>query len=247
MRLSRKQSIVLSICVLAGFFTCASLLSKTQHAQTPIETVYKQTLPEKISQKAEEAIKKIPTPKTKLIMGEFHRSETKDGKKIWEVESKEGRYDPQTKKARLKDAFLRFYHKNGDVITVSTDKAEVSIQDGKLNNVRLTGNVVITFNDVKLITERATMENNNQTVIIPNKVIIKKNGLHLEGQKLKANLETKEFELINNVFTKIDAKALKEVKKNIDQKEGNEENKKESFNQPKKKNKKKNKNKRKQK
>ncbi|MGI6523859.1 MAG: LPS export ABC transporter periplasmic protein LptC [Bdellovibrionota bacterium] len=196
MRLTRKQSLILSGCVIICFFLVAGFLHKANQSYNLPPPPAEQTLSEKIASA-------MPDSDIELVMGKFHRSETKDGKKLWEVMSKEGRYNPTEQTAQLLEAQLWFYQKDGDVITVTSEKANITIKDAKLEDVKLSDNVIITLNDIKLTTNRARMAGDDQTVTTPGEITIEKPGLILKGKKLRANLGTKEFLLEKDVSTTI--------------------------------------------
>jgi len=203
MRLTRKQSLVISGGVVAIFFIATILWHKFK--QQSVLTVV--SSPTVVTSNFKKKRKKDDPPAIELVMGKFHRYETKDGHKLWEIKSEEGRYDPKEQRANLKDPKVWYYKKNGDVITLTAKRADVTIKDAKLDDIKLAGDIVITLNDLTLTTRRASMKEHN--LLAPGHIKIEKKGFYLEGSQLKANLEKKEFVFEQDVETMFDQKLHK--------------------------------------
>lgn len=140
----------------------------------------------------------------KVVIGEFQRSETKDGKKLWELYATEGRYYPDENRAELSKPRLTVY-KDNEEIHLTSDSATAKLKGTGIESVRAIGSVVVYSDKRKmhLTTEEAQVYKDENKIFAPKKVVIDTPMLTVEGEDLEGQLDVKKFTLKKNIRTTI--------------------------------------------
>lgn len=207
MNITRHQSYIIGIGALALFFLSSILMlrgaSLSKGSETSPKSIEYSQSGKPDSQVAinQSSEKNITSP---LTLNKFHRSEIRDGNKLWEVSAEKGRYFPQTQSAELEDATLFLYREDSSTIQLKTVRASLVFNAATLVTAELQGNVIVTYSDKGVIkTEYALYDREGNSVTAPGHVIIENQSITIEGDQLAANLESKEFILKKKVSTVI--------------------------------------------
>ena len=195
MYLSRKQSIAIAIGLIAIFFLVGSLFIETKESPVAIDLNPKT---ESNVQSGSEKNQIEPT----FTLEDFHRSEIdKHGNKIWEVKAKEGQYFPKTNLAEVKNATVWFYREEEEqAIIIKSDQATLFIDGTTLSKADMAGNISMDYaGEFTVLTGEATYFKEEHAVHAPGFVRIFNEQYDIQGKKLDAQLETREFVLHHEV------------------------------------------------
>lgn len=207
MKLTRKQSIALALAILIIFFIISIALvdDDTNRGITDLNTPPNDSSRSKNGSNA-------PTPSLSegeqtgpaLTLNRFHRAETKDGKKLWEISASSGSYLPEDRSALVKDANLIFFQKDGKVIELEAEQAKLVIEEANLNKAEIEGNVKVIFDKkVELTTEQAVYDRISNKVMAPGLVKIQSDMIDITGEELEADLNGQQFMLKKEVSSVI--------------------------------------------
>jgi len=207
MRITRNQSIVFATAALIGFFVLASWLGRSPRNVDLAD----------LARPATTSTAATPTPlaapgvstaavadPSNFMMKDFHRSETRDGKLIWEVVAARGQYFPESSSAKVNDAVVTMYRKNGQTIELRAAEATLYLEGVGLTRTEASGKVTVVYDrTTTLVTESATYDHTTNLVRAPGLVTITGELVDISGEELLGNIETKEFNLKRNVTTTI--------------------------------------------
>ena len=202
MRLTKTQSRIIAVGLLLLFFLVGSIIIRTKKELGTIPTI---------------AITKEEDGSydTKVVFGEFKKSEVKDGKKVWEIHAVTGKYSPEKGIADLDKPVVDLY-RGDDVITITADRAKITLQGTGLSHVDAMGSVVAHSRnkDATVKTEHAIYDKPTDKLFCPEHVeIIGKQGT-LSGDDLEGSVDIKNFVIRKNVTTYIEPEATRVVKQN---------------------------------
>jgi len=144
-----------------------------------------------------------------FVLNDFHRSETKDGRKLWEIRAVKGQYFPERNEAKLHDAKLWLYkNENPDnVITLDATEALISFEGPSLDKAVLSkGVTVVQGGKIKIETDDATYKSKERTIFAPGFVRITSDLIQITGEVLHGDLETQEFKIEREVSSVITPK-----------------------------------------
>lgn len=198
MRLTKLQSRILAVGVLVLVFGIGFLLTRTKKEFGTIPTI-------EVTRDADGSFD------AKVVFGEFQKSEVKDGKKLWEIHAKTGRYSPEKGLADLEFPVVTIY-KTSDTIVLTADKARINLTQTSLNRVDAQGNVVAhaLTKDLTLKTTKALYDKDADTLNCPGHVEITGPQGTLSGDELQGTVDVKDFVLKKNVHTFIKAEVKKQ-------------------------------------
>ena len=209
MRITQRQSFLLVGAILCLFFGGTFFLVRGSR-RLPPEPSATQTVafvePTIPSPTTPGAVPVSATPESgqQFVLQQFQRSETRDGKKVWEVKAERGSYDPTTNSATLTMAVLEMARKNRDAVVISSDRAQLFLSGTSLKSADLQGNVVLTHaKGTTLRAAQATYDREKNSIMVPGAVEIAGVMLDITGVGLTGNLEREEFHLSSNVETVI--------------------------------------------
>lgn len=196
--LSRKKSIVLGLGLLGTFFVVSGIAIHFHNAAR---------IPPSSSQEQKEAEGAAPaSPPTPggssigFVMNEFHRSSVKDGKLVWEIFGKRGRYDAGNNKAEVDEPRLTVIRDNGDTVTLNAKRAELTLTGAELLKAELFEDVVVVYKgETTIKTQQALYEKSTESVEIPTPVEVESPLFTIKGQKLKGNVSSQEMVMTNGV------------------------------------------------
>jgi LPS export ABC transporter protein LptC len=145
-----------------------------------------------------------PETSQRFVLDKFHRSETKDGKKLWEVTASRGEYQPTNNSAVLRNAVLEMAQGKSGSVEIRSDDATLFLKGTGLDRAELQGNVVLIQNKKTTLTsDQAVYDRTKNTITIPGSVRIDGPLLEILGTGLTGDLEKQQFTLASQVVTTI--------------------------------------------
>jgi LPS export ABC transporter protein LptC len=200
MRLTRKSSIILAFVIIGFFFGVAHL---TAPRSTPILPSEPET-PAQNSSTAHTTNPQDDLP-SQFELTNFQRSESKNGKKIWEVTADNGKYFPEQEMTRLRNVKVLSLRSEDSRFTVSADSADVKLHGPSLTSADLQENVVATINDeVTIKTKIAFYDYEKNLVEAPGFVSITGPFYSSVGDRMSARTDEEIITLEGNVRTIIE-------------------------------------------
>lgn len=145
----------------------------------------------------------------KVLVKNILLTETKEGKKYWEIFAKNGRYINKTDKVLLYNVTGNFYDKNGEVIlSFYGDNGEY---DSKLKKVVLTNNTKLASKDeTQMEAHKITWEGLNNIVHAEGNVrTIKAEKLFITCNRATFSTNFKVFHVYGNTITRVYDKGIK--------------------------------------
>lgn len=135
-----------------------------------------------------------------FVMNEFHRSSVKDGKLVWEIFGKKGRYNAGSNTAEVDEPRLTVVRDNGDTVTLNAKRAELALSGAELLKAELFEDVVVVYKgDTTIKTQHAVYEKATEIVEIPTPVEVESPLFTIKGQRLKGNVSSQEIIMTNGV------------------------------------------------
>lgn len=205
MRLSKKQSIQLTILILVVFFTLSIISIKLNEE--------KSESPQSINNITSNLDGLSISKDAQIVLHNFQRSSMKNGKKEWEVIAENGKIDPISKKASLKNTELSLFSKD-KLITLKSDKAKINFIDNELSDAKLRDNIKLNINNELLLqTETAFYNKKDGVVTTKSPVKIDTEFVTITGDSMKVNIEDQIVTIKKNVVSIITGKEKGERKK----------------------------------
>lgn len=155
-------------------------------------------------------------PEGALEVKDFHRTQIKDGRKLWEVAGEEIRYLKKEKEAVIKKPRVVFYHKNGEELAIKGDEGHLFFDGQEMERVHLQGDMQVNFAGYVLQANELLYVKGEDRVVLPGKVTLKGKGLELEGVGMEISLQDEKLQLHQKVKTRFEPGSLrqKDAKKN---------------------------------
>lgn len=201
MTLARSHSFLMAVGILTVFFT-GSIWSLRQSAGDQESGEASVEKPGKAPEAAPPQIPDAPADESKLVLSNFFRSETKEGKKIWEVKAARGRYFPEDNTAKLEDAILWVFRPDKEPMELVAKVAVLYLEGAGLKKADVSDGVTLTQGDEIVIkTEAATFLNAENKVTAQGIVSVRTKRLNITGEGLDADLRAETFTLNENVST----------------------------------------------
>ncbi len=206
MHLSRRKAQLLAAGVLGGFFLVGMLLTGTKSNLGSVPKI-------ELGKNAD------GTMQARVVIGEFRKSETKDGKKVWEVTAATARYFPDKNIAELENGLVWLY-RGDDVVRVSSNLAIIHLKGTGLDKVQAKGSVVLESEarGITLKTEEANFDQAQEELNCPGLVEITAPQGEISGIGLTGDTGAQNFTLLKDVKTRL--KPQSEQTKPAQKKEG---------------------------
>ena len=197
MRLNRKSSLVLAFLTIVLFFTIA-------HVTAPKKSSVADRISTKNAPLPESDPAATPEEKSQFELTHFQRSETRNGRKVWEVTADNGKYFPQLEITRLANVKVVSTRTEDSTFVVSAESADVKLTGTSLASADLKTDVVAVINDeVTVKTEEALYDYKNGSVVAPTHVQIAGPFYTSEGDSMEVDTEEETITLTGNVRTVI--------------------------------------------
>ncbi|MDC0358064.1 LPS export ABC transporter periplasmic protein LptC [Oligoflexia bacterium] len=224
--LTKSQSRVLAVSILALFFIVAAVFiygtkprpsdnfSTATAPQTPTST--KDPEPP-----ATKTLANMVKPKdgdqensdSTFALKDFHRSEIKDGKIVWEVTGSNARFFPETNTVHIDNGEFFFFSEKKEPVRLSAGQAVLHLQGSSLNKAEATGGVKLNYDDRVIInTDEATYFLADNYISADGAVTINHKLIDTKGRGLHANLITREMKLLRKVKSVIKPRSTTDEK-----------------------------------
>lgn len=220
MKITRNQSLVLAVSIIALFFLIGVLFLPSDEGQIPLAN-FDLPPPEPTAESApvEVASAVSPAPEasptvgsSKFTLQEFHRTEIRDGKKLWEAKGTQAQYFPESNSALVKQAQIWIYRPDGKVVTLTAGQALLHLEGAGLKGADAEHGVVIVYDqEERLETEKLIYLKKDNSIFAPGLVTITGKILDVSGEVLRGNLESNNFTLEKNVETVLKPKETQNV------------------------------------
>ena len=156
----------------------------------------------------EERIKEIApdlTVTTDQRMQNFRRVKMRDGKKVWEIVARQGRYSEENQEMIVEAPEFSFYPKEGDMIALKSKEAWIHLdsEGREVTRVELKGDLEMRVGDFSIRTQEATFESEQNTIISDAAVQINGPGVAIAGQGYIVYLGDKRMTLNADVRTTV--------------------------------------------
>jgi LPS export ABC transporter protein LptC len=139
-------------------------------------------------------------PRSRVVLQDFQRSETKDGKKLWEMSAQRGEFFPDDNVVNLFNAVLHIFRDNEDTVTLRAPEAVVSLKGTSLLQAKGMGGVIITQGDsLTMETQEAIYDKQQEKVTSEEEVTFKGKASTTVGVGLEADMKSQVFLLKENV------------------------------------------------
>lgn len=197
MRITKRQSIVFGLGTLALFF-CFGVLMLNRASSIKVAEHAREFPGEAAPQITKED---LDSPVT---LNQFHRSEIRDGRKLWEVKADKGRYFPKNNSSALENANIIFFRPDETVVELKAVRAILYISGVDLSRAEASEGVELIYdNKVRIVTESALYDKQSNTVYAPGFVKIMSDRMEISGNILSARVDEHEFNLKENVTSVI--------------------------------------------
>ena len=137
---------------------------------------------------------------SEITLRDFYRSETRDGKTVWEIRGSNAKFFPQDSLVQIQDGLLHFSTDEDKPIRVEGGKALLHLNGSAMKKADIEESVKLTFNDeITINTDAATYFVEEDFVRAPGKVFIESDMVEIRGEHLEANVETQTAQILRNV------------------------------------------------
>lgn len=148
-----------------------------------------------------EELLSLPTSST-VSLSDFHRSESKDGKLVWDVTAIRGEYYPENGRANLKTPAIKLFSEEGSAITINAPVGLVLLENEALREARVTGGAkVVHQSGVVVESPELTFSAGTQEISTDKTATITGNGVVTTGNIMSFNTDSQKLRLSNGVRT----------------------------------------------
>ncbi|MCB0338231.1 MAG: LPS export ABC transporter periplasmic protein LptC [Bdellovibrionales bacterium] len=209
MKISKFTSWAVATALVAGFFVFAfvSFSRETPKNKVSFDAEELQEPLTSLSPEVTSESESTGSVESEFILNDFHRVETKNGQKLWEVKAQKGKYFSESSSAEVEKATLWYFRNKNDVITLEANEAILYLDDNSLKMANAKGDVRVNLND-KLYAkaDEATFNKKDNSILAPGVVHIKNDRIHIRGEQLKITLDDQTYYLARDVSTVIQPK-----------------------------------------
>lgn len=216
MYLNRKTSYLISIFIVLIFLFIGAFFLNTDYQQPTPPLTTPPILPSPSPQQlapAEPEHTQTASPAATPVSGSesestaegfaletFHRSETRDGKTLWEVLGSNARYFPEENRVDIEACLFFTTDEKGQKVILKASKATLILQGPELQFVRFPSDVRLDYgSDMKIITSAADYDHKEGEVTTSAHVQVIGDWFIVEGDGLKARLDSEQYEIQRNV------------------------------------------------
>lgn len=183
--MNRKRSLIITILLILGFFSGVAFLFRKQTSiSTPVGDI---------------SMELDLSTGPKVVLSNFKRSESKDGRKMWEIVAEKGVFTPNTGEAQVENPKVQFYRKNDVTLTLTSRQAIINFDNQTLKNAELIDEVLLVQDNPSFIMTGNKALYDHKQVLIPGPVTIRSDSLFIEGENLVGDLESEIFTIKNKV------------------------------------------------
>jgi LPS export ABC transporter protein LptC len=126
----------------------------------------------------------LENQKSQVEVSQFTQMKLNRGKKIWQIQAKNGQYLTEEKKTLLQNAEIKLARRDGSEVTILSDTAKLILNGDDLERADLEGNVVVLFESgLRAETVFATYDAKLEQVVSPGKVRVLSEGFQTIGNR----------------------------------------------------------------
>jgi LPS export ABC transporter protein LptC len=135
-----------------------------------------------------------------FVLNDFHRSAVKDGKIVWEIFGKRGRYDAGKNQAEIEEPRLNVNRENGETINLTAKRGELILTGTELLRAELFDDVVVIHKgETRITTDHAIYVKETEKVEMPNYVKVENPLFSIFGKRLDGDVVAQEIRITNGV------------------------------------------------
>jgi len=127
-----------------------------------------------------------------ISIGRVYQESIKNGIKEWSLNASSADYFKEDKNVKLKDVSVTFFLKDGDKVIL---KADQGILQTDSNDIEVSGNVIITNKNYKLLTKKIFYDNKRRVIFSKTQVHITGDSFDLEADAMSHDLKTNKASL----------------------------------------------------
>ncbi|HTT78009.1 MAG TPA: LPS export ABC transporter periplasmic protein LptC [Candidatus Binataceae bacterium] len=137
----------------------------------------------------------------------FHWTQMKGDQSQWTLHAKDASYAADKTSIVLKGADLKMIAKDGKRIELLAPLATLQMEGNHIGRADLSGGLIVHYGDFLLTTDRAILAPDQDELEAPGAVRIEGQGMTVTGVGLRGHPKEEEFQLLNEVSTRIIPKA----------------------------------------
>jgi len=137
----------------------------------------------------------------------FHWTQMKGDQSQWILQAKDASYAADKTSMVLKGADLSMISKDGKKVELIAPLATLQMEGNHIGRADLSGGLTVHYGDFVLTTDRAIFAPDDDELQAPGAVRIEGQGLTVTGVGLRGHPKEEEFQLLNEVSTRIMPKA----------------------------------------
>jgi len=187
--INRKHSVSVAVGSLIACLLCGFFLLKGKHKAVVGFGA------------GSEELLNLPTSST-VSLSDFHRSETKNGKLLWEVRAQRGEYYPESGRANLKTPSILLFQEPGKSITINAPIGLVLLNNESLQEAKVSGGARVVHQSGVVAESSEFLYSVSSKEISTDKIAtITGSGFIATGNVLNFNSESQKLRLSNGVRT----------------------------------------------
>jgi LPS export ABC transporter protein LptC len=146
-------------------------------------------------------------PGTLLHARNFHWTQMKGDRKLWELNAGEASYSNDKTSLKLREPELSMVLDDGKTLMLHAAMAELKLTGNHINQAQLSGGLDLTYGDIALSTAEATFWPDRDMIQAPGPVQVRSPGFNVTGVGLEAHPRARLFALQHEVRTEIKREA----------------------------------------
>jgi lipopolysaccharide export system protein LptC len=123
-----------------------------------------------------------------LAIGNVHQVSTRDGIKEWILDARSAHVVDESKQLMLEDVTVVYFVKNGKEVRLTADRGILKTES---KDIELTGQVVLTYTDYTLKTERINYDHEQR-------ILFSSTPINIIGKAVSLTAETMKYDLTTN-------------------------------------------------
>jgi len=146
-------------------------------------------------------------PGAMLHARNFHWTQMKGDRKLWELNAGEASYSNDKTSLELRKPVLTMVLDDGKILLLHAAKADLKLNGNSINQAYLSGGLDLIYGDTELTTAEATFWPDRDMIQGPGPVKVRMPGLNVTGVGLEAHPQARLFALQHEVRTEIKREA----------------------------------------
>ena len=138
----------------------------------------------------------LVTDGSSISIGTVHQESVKNGIKEWSLNADSANYFNEEKKVIFKNLSVVFYLKNQNEIKMTADQGFLETD---VNNIEVSGNIVVTTSRYSLFTDKMFYDNNKRLIFSKAPVSIKSDPFNFTAESICFDLKSEKVTLEGSV------------------------------------------------